>query len=46
MPKLHSTVMQVEPDDDLQMAWLWIAHGWKGVRIQAGVHSQSWMVWK
>lgn len=44
--KPYQTVMHVEPDDDLDMAWLWIARGWKGVIVQTGVHSQSWLVWK
>lgn len=41
------TVMQVERDDDLDMAWLWIARGWKGVDLMIGLSGHyCWLVRK
>lgn len=43
----RQTVMMVPRDDDLDMAWLWIARGWKGVKLMPLHHGHwSWLVWK
>ena len=41
------TAQLVDRDDDLDMAWLYIAQGWAGVKLIPGHHGNwSWLVWK
>lgn len=44
---MKQTVQFVPRFDDLDMAWLYIAQGWRGVKIMPNHHGEySWLVWK